>query len=72
MSTIYTTRERAGHGKSYHWNEYRLEGGSVVKYNCHRHKFFDGNENTWDESESVEQSWALDDPGMPDWLKQYL
>ena len=69
---IYTTNEWKGYGKSYYWNEYRLEGDQVVKYKCSRHKFFDGDENTWSTEEQVDDSWALDDPTMPEWLHQYL
>ena len=70
---IYVTREWSGYGKkNYFHNEYRQEGSTVSKYKCRRYKFFDGHENSWETTENLEESWDINDPEMPDWLKPYL
>ncbi len=71
--TIYTTKEWKGYGKqNYYWNEYRQEGDEVSKVKCHRQKFFDGRENSWDNDESVITSWNKNDDDMPEWLSKYV
>ena len=73
MSTIYTTNSWDGYSKgSKYCNEYRLEGNRVVKYKCSSSKFFDGNENVRQTGEREVDSWEIDDPSMPDWLRDYL
>lgn len=70
---IYRTKEWKGYGKqNYYWNEYRQEEDTVYKYTCHRQKFFDGKESSWDRDEKLVDFWNTDDSNMPAWLKDYL
>lgn len=73
MTKLYETKEWKGYGKqNYYWNEYWLDGDAVIKLKCNRHKFFDGDENTWNESKEEEQRWNIDDPNLPEWIRNYL
>ena len=73
MKTIYVTKEWKGYGKqNYHWNEYRLLGDVVTKFNCHRQKLFDGHESYWNRRETKEISWNIKDLDLPEWLRKYL
>lgn len=73
MKIIYSTNEWKGHGKqNYYWNEYRLDGDTVYKVKRHRQKVFNGDENEWIQDESPIESWNINDPDMPEWLKKYL
>lgn len=69
MTLIHRTREWSGYSKgSHYWNEYHLEGDTVVKYKCGTSKFFDGKENVRETTQDPVESWQIDDPSMPDWL----
>lgn len=75
MKKIYSTNEWSGYGKqNYYHNEYYHDEDTdtVEKHKCHRYKFFDGDENNWEEDDKVVDSWSTDDPDMPDWLNKYI
>lgn len=69
---IQGTNSWKGFGKETYWNEYWREGDTVVQYKCRKTKFFDGDENVYDEDKTEVCSWAVGDPSMPEWLEQYL
>ena len=71
--TIYTTQEKPGYGKqNYSHYEYRLEGGQVLRYHCRRQRIFFKEENEWVHTEKLTNTWGLDDPELPKWIRKYL
>ena len=73
MPKIYTTREWKGYGKqNYFWNEYHKKGNKIFKYKCNRRKFFDGHENNWETSKEKVESWLINSPLLPEWLKKFI
>lgn len=66
-TNMHTTTEWKGYGKqTTYWDEYRLEGDVVCKYKCQTQKDFDGKGGDWEDNESLVESWAVDDPEMPE------
>lgn len=54
------------------YNEYRTEDDKIVKYRCHRHKDTAGDEGTWIASEEMFDSWAFDDPALPEIIRKHI
>lgn len=71
--TIYSTNSWKGGSKnsSYRYR-YDDEGDEIVKYKEHNYKYFDGDENVRESKDTKVDSWAKDDPSMPDWLKDKI
>ena len=73
MKLLHRTNSWSGQQKhSSYWNEYRQEGDIIQKVKCGRFKSFDGDENTWHNSERVTETWSIDDLSLPDWLKSKI
>ena len=52
--------------------KFKLRKRNRYKYKCNRQKIFDGRESDWYEDKTPIESWVIDDPNMPSWLKDYL
>lgn len=71
--TIYTTdADKRSDKQNIFYNEYRTEDGKIVKYRCHRHKNSIGDEGTWIASEEMVDSWAFDDPALPEIIRKHI
>lgn len=70
---IYCTREWKGYGKqNYSHYEYFQNGDQISKVKCRRFKTFDGDENTWNNSENVEWTKNKSESDLPEWLQNYI
>ncbi len=70
---LHTTQEWSGYGKqNYYYNQYRLKDNTVYRFKCNRFKHFDGKENEWVNDERLDAKWDIDDPNMPEWLKNKI
>lgn len=58
--------------QNYFHNEYRLKCDEVVEYKCNRFKVFDGHESEWRDTETRVSFWEIDDPDMPELLRDNL
>lgn len=71
--TVYTTdADKHNDKQNYYYNEYRTGEGNVVKYRCHRHRIADGDGSDWIIDEEQVDSWSLDDPNLPELLREHL
>lgn len=73
MKLLHKTKDWKGYGKqNYYHNEYIEEGARIVKYKVNEFKTFDGKENVWKTVKTAVESWAKNDPNIPEWLLKKL
>ena len=72
MSIIYVTDLYDGPGKTSSCYRYEQNGDTVTKSRVTSMKFFNGDENVKEKSVREVDSWNINDPNMPGWLKKYL